>query len=126
MQCSECLLYWNQDIVLLHLWAPLGERINPADVSADGNWIFSQSRTVSLRRGGPHGARHGETEAHKEHFIAHDARKKCIKKNFKGIHDRFQKDLRYRDSQLKVGRDRGEVHRDGRVGTERFHLSPIN
>ena len=25
------------------------------------------------------------------------------KKNFKGIHDRFQKDLRYRDSQLKIG-----------------------
>ena len=27
------------------------ERINPADVSTDGKWIFSQSRTMSLRRG---------------------------------------------------------------------------
>ena len=52
----------------------------------------------------PHGARHGKTEAQKEHFIAHNARKRCIKKSFQGIHDRFQKDLRFRGSQLKVGR----------------------
>ena len=26
------------------------ERINPAEVSSDGNWIFSQSRTMSLRK----------------------------------------------------------------------------
>ena len=26
------------------------ERINPAEVSSDGHWIFSQSRTMSLRR----------------------------------------------------------------------------
>ena len=57
-----------------------------------------------IKKGRPHGARHGKTEAQKEHFIAHNARKRCIKKNFKGIHDRFQKDLRYRDAQLKAGR----------------------
>ena len=34
---------------LLHLWASL-ERINPAEVSSDGHWIFSQSRTMSWRR----------------------------------------------------------------------------
>ena len=45
-----------------------------------------------------------KTEVLKEHFIAHNARRRCIKKNFKGIHDRFQKDLIYRDSQLRIGR----------------------
>ena len=38
-----------------------------------------------------------------EHFVAHNARKRCIKKNFDGIHDRFQRDPVYRDSQLKIG-----------------------
>ena len=52
----------------------------------------------------PRGARHGKTEAQKEHFIAHNERKRCIKKNCKGIHDRFQKDLRFRDSQLRIDR----------------------
>ena len=35
--------------------------------------------------------------------MVHNARKRCIKKKFKGIHDRFQQDLRYRDSQLRIG-----------------------
>ena len=44
-----------------------------------------------------------KTEAQKEHFVAHNARKRCLKKNFDGIHDRFQRDPVYRDSQLKIG-----------------------
>ena len=35
------------------------------------------------------GARHGKTDAQKERFVAHNARKRWIKKNFDGIHDRF-------------------------------------
>ena len=56
-----------------------------------------------IKKGRPRGARHGKTEAQKEHFVAHSARRRCIKKNFDGIHDRFQLDLTYRDSQLKIG-----------------------
>ena len=52
---------------------------------------------------GPRGARHGKTEAQKEHFVAHNGRRRCLKKKFEGIHDRFQKDSTYRDSQLKIG-----------------------
>ena len=38
----------------------------------------------------PHGNRHGKTEEQREHFIAHNLRKRCIKENFfEGIHDRF-------------------------------------
>ena len=51
----------------------------------------------------PRGARHGKTEAQKEHFIAHNARRRCLKKKFEGIHDRFPKESTYRDSQLKIG-----------------------
>ena len=44
-----------------------------------------------------------KTDAQKEHFVVHNARKRRIKKNFDGIHDRFQRDPVYRDSQLKIG-----------------------
>ena len=57
-----------------------------------------------IKKGRPHGNRHGKTDAQKEHFIAHNLRKRCIKKNFEGIHDRFQKDLKFRDSQLRIDR----------------------
>ena len=78
--------------------------MNQVNIFTDGNWIFFQSRTSSSKKERAHGARHGKTEAQKEHFIAHNARKRCIKKGFEGIHDRFQKDLKFRDSQLNVGR----------------------
>ena len=50
-----------------------------------------------------HGARHGKTDAQKEHFIAHNTRRRCLKKKFEGIHDRILKDSTFRDSQLKIG-----------------------
>ena len=77
-------------------------------------------------KGRPRGVRHVKTEAQKEHFIVHNARRRCIKKKFEGIHDRFQRDLIHRDSQLKNWLDRGEVHRDGQVGTGKPHQLPIN
>ena len=40
----------------------------------------------------------------KEHFIAHNLRKRCITRSFEGIHDRFQTDLKFRDSQLRIDR----------------------
>ena len=43
-----------------------------------------------------------ESDAQKEHFVAHNARK-SIKKNYDGIHDRFERDPENRDSQLKIG-----------------------
>ena len=54
-----------------------------------------------IKKGRHHGARYGKTEAQKEHFVAHNARRRCLEKNFEGIHDRFQRDPVYRDSQLK-------------------------
>ena len=57
-----------------------------------------------IKKGRPHGNRHGKTEALKEHFIAHNTRKRCIKKGFEGIHDRFQKDFKFRDSELRIDR----------------------
>ena len=102
MQCSECLLYWNQGIVYCTCGHLLRE--------SESNQHFHQWRLDALsianyviKKGRPRGARHAKTEAQKEHFIAHNARRRCIKKNFKGIHDRFQKDLTYRASQLKIG-----------------------
>ena len=88
---------------LLHLWHLLRENESRRHLH---QWRLDDLSIPNyvIKKGRHHGARHCKTEAQKEHFIAHNATKRCIKKNFKGIHHRFQKDLRYRDSQLKVGR----------------------
>ena len=92
---------------LLHLRTPLGwKRIQPKNIQiktgakrSEASEHFHQWRwdafsieNYVIKKGRPRGARHGKTEAQEEHFIAHN-----------GIHDRFQRDPVYRDSQLKIG-----------------------
>ena len=38
-------------------------------------------------------------------FIAHNLKKRCIKRHFKGIHDRFLRDPEFRASQLEHDKD---------------------
>ena len=102
VQCSKCLLYWNQGVI----YCTCGHLLDESESSQH----FHQWRLDALsiqhyviRKVRPRGARHGKTEAQKEHFVAHNARKRCIKKNFDVIHDRFQRDPEYSDSQLKIG-----------------------
>ena len=64
--------------------------------------MLSLSRYV-IKKGRPHGARHGKTEAQKEYYVAHNARKRCLVRNYEGIHDRFLRDQVYTDSQLEIG-----------------------
>ena len=79
VQSSECLLYWNQGVIYCtcgHLF-----------VESESSQHFNQWRLDALsiphcviKKVRPHGARHGKTQAQKEQFVAHNARKRCIKK----------------------------------------------
>ena len=93
VQCSECLLYWNQGIVYCTCGHLLRENQSSRGILRWTLDLLSIPNYV-IKKGRPHGNRHGKTEAQKEHFIAHNLRKRCIKKGFEGIHDRFQKDLK--------------------------------
>ena len=103
VQCPECLLYWTQAIVYCTCGHLLREnrssrRIHrwQLDILSIPNYVIKKVR--------PHGNRHGKTEEQRAHFVAHNFRKRRIKKKFEGIHDRFQKDLRFRESQLELDR----------------------
>ena len=77
VQCKECLLYWNQGIV----YCTCGENQSSRSIF---QWTLDHlsipNNVIKMER--PHGARHGKTEAQKEHFIAHNARRRCIQKIF--------------------------------------------
>ena len=51
------------------------------------------------------GHRCGKTPQQDENHQAHNLKKRCIKKHFFGIHDRFLKDPEFRASQLEHDRD---------------------
>ena len=124
VQCSEYLFYWNQGIVDCtcgHLLRESESRPNFHQWRLDA---FSIPNFVIIK-GRPRGARHGKTEAQKEHFIAHNARRRCLKKKFYGIHDRFQRDPVYRDSQLKFGWTEEKCIEMDKLAQEKPFLLPI-
>ena len=105
VRCAECLLCWNQGVI----YCTCGHLL----VESESSQNFSQWRLDALsiphyviKKGRPHGARHGKTEAQKEYYVAHNARKRCLKRNYEGIHDRFQ-------FATQNWLDRGKVHRNG-------------
>ena len=59
---------------------------------------------MSSRKVRPHGHRFGITKEQRDHHIVHNLRKRCIKKGFEGIHDRFLKDEIFLESQLEIDR----------------------
>ena len=90
-QCTECILYWSQGIIL-----------------SIQNYV--------IKKGRPHGHRYGKTKEQRDHHIAHNLKKRFIKRNVEGTHDRFLKDPDFRESQLE--HDRTEevcMDKDARV-----------
>ena len=104
VQCKECLLCWNQGIVYWTCGHLLRENQSSRgiirwtlDLLSIPNYVIKKVR--------PHGHRHGKkTEEQIRHHIAYNLRKRCIKKGFEGIHDRFQNDPIFRESQLSIDR----------------------
>ena len=58
----------------------------------------------------------------KEYYQAHKLRKRCIKRQFKGIHDRFFRDLVFRERMIQNNRDE-DVRRAWDVLAEQDHTN---
>ena len=102
VQCSECLLHWNQGIVYCTC-VHLRENQSSRNIL---RWTLDllSIPNYGIKKGRPHGNRHGETEEQRRHHIAHKLRKGCIKRVLEGIDGHFQNDSTFRDSQLGIVR----------------------
>ena len=108
VQCSHCLLYWNQGIV----YCTCGQFLVESESGRKFNKLRLNALSIThyvIKKWRCHGARHGKTEEQKEYQKALNARERCREtvdsqgEHFKGIHDRFLKDQVYRESRLKIG-----------------------
>ena len=108
VQCSHCLLYWNQGIV----YCICGHFL----VNSESRRKFNKLRLDALsipnyviKKGRSHGARQGKTEERKQYHIAWIGWNRCCKKvdsqgeHCTGTHDRCLRDPVYRESQLAIG-----------------------
>ena len=58
-----------------------------------------------IKKGRPHGHRFGKLPRNKEYDLANNLKKRCIKKDYKGIHDRFLRDHIFRGRMIENSRD---------------------
>ena len=101
-QCKVCLLYWSQGIVYC-TWHLLKEsEANRGAIQCTLDFLSIQNYVI--KKGRPHGHRYGKTPEQKDYHIAHNVRKRCIKRRFTGIHDRFLKNPEFCESQLEHDR----------------------
>ena len=70
-----------------------------------------------IKKGRPHGHRYGKLPGNKEYYLANNFR---IKKDYKGIHDRFLRDHIFRGRMIENSRDE-EVCRAWNVLAEQDH-----
>ena len=101
VQCSQCLLYWNQEIVYCTCAHFL--------VESESIRKFFKLRLDALsvphyviKKGRCHGARHGNIEEQIEYHMAWNAWKRCCK-SVDSRGERFLRDQVYRELQLLIG-----------------------
>ena len=79
VQCSECLLHWNQGIVCCICGHLLRENQSSRNILR-WTWDLLSIPNYVIKKVRPHGNRHGKTEEQRQHHIAHNLRKRCIKR----------------------------------------------
>ena len=57
-----------------------------------------------IKKGRPHGHHYGKKPGDREYYIANSLKKKCKKKFYLGIHDRFIRDEKFRKNMFDTGR----------------------
>ena len=117
-QCRACLTYWDVGIV----YCTCGHFLKD-DTTENKKYINSVLDLFSIpnfyiRKGRPHGHRYGKKEGCKEYHTANQLQKKCRKREYKNIHDRFIRDLWFRKTMIELGRSEEVILEMDRLANE--------
>ena len=102
-QCTVCLSYWDVGIV----YCTCGHLLE--DDTTENKYMKSVLDHFSIpnfyiKKGRAHGHRYGKKEGDKEYHAVNQYQKKCKKREFFSIHDRFIRDARFRKTMIELGR----------------------
>ena len=122
-QYKVCLTYWDVGIVYCTCGHFLrkGTEENKKFVQCTMDLLFIPN--YYIKKGRPHGHRCGKKPGDREYCIAHSLKKKCKKKNFLGIHDRFIRDEKFRKNMFDSGRTEEHLSPNGWPGGRGPHAS---
>ena len=91
-QCTVCLSYWNIGILYCTCGHFLHKERGANQKFINDTMDFLSVPEYVIKKGIPHGHRYGKKPGDKEYFTANQLKKRCKKKYFQGIHDRFVRD----------------------------------
>ena len=101
---SMLFMHWSTGIV----YCTCGHLVKD-DTAENKKYISSVLDLFSIpnfyiRKGRPHGHRHGKALGCKEYHTANQLQRKCRKKKYDNIHDRFIRDKTFRKTMIELGR----------------------
>ena len=103
-QCKFCLNHCNTGVI----YCVCG-RLMTKDSAENRKYISAILDTFSIpnfyiRKNRPRGHRYGKSQGCKEYFTANQLARKCRKKKYDSIHDRYIRDKTFRKAMIEVGR----------------------
>ena len=103
---------------LLHVWTPY-----ESDTTENKKYISSVLDLFSIpnfyiRKGRPHGHRYGKAPGCKEFHTANQLQRRCRKKHYENIHDRFIRDKFFRKTMIELGRSEEIILEMDRLASE--------
>ena len=103
-QCKSCLNHCNPGVI----YCVCG-RLMTTDSAENRKYISSTLESFSIpcfyiRKDRPRGHRYGKAPRCKEYHTAHQLAKKCRKRRYESIHDRYIRDQAFRKAMIDIGR----------------------
>ena len=125
-QCKACLSYWNVGIVHCTCGHFLRNGTEENKKFVQYTMDLFSIPNYYIKKGRPHGHRYGKKPGDHEYFIANSLKKKCKKKFFLGIHDRFIRDDKFRKNMFDTGRTEEMCRKMDELANEdhTHHLTP--
>ena len=125
-QCKVRLSYWNIGIVYCTCGHFLHKERGANQLFINYAMDLLSVPEYVIKKGRPHGHRYGKKPGDREYFSANQLKKKCNKKFFQGIHDRFIRDEIFRNRMIDNGRDEDVCRQWGALADEdhTHHLTP--
>ena len=99
-----CLSYWDVGIVYCTCGHFLRKGTEENKKFVQYSMDLLSIPNYYKKKGRPHGHRYGKKPGEREYYIAKSLKKKCKKKNFLGIHDRFVRDEKFRENMFDNSR----------------------
>ena len=125
-QCKVCLSYWDIGIVYCTCGHFLRKGTEENQKFIKYTIDLLSIPDYVIKKGRPHGHRYGKKPGDREYKIANQLKKKCKKKFFLGIHDRFIRDEQFRTRMIENGRDEEACRQMDDLADEdhTHHLTP--